>query len=341
MWAYLASSAVVEAVWDYWQYFVPVQQGMPKNCSADVSLVVDYMDNVLTHGSKSEQYKLKQLFGLESLSSGADVMATLENGPWQWQGNQFTTGYSPFYQFCDSVENVTAGAILTPAQKSAKGVGLKTALAGYAKWIKEDLLPGYCAGFGYTNDTSDLSCLNSQDKKNVLYTDTSVDNTGNRQWTWMLCNEPFGYWQDGAPKGVPTIVSRLVTADYWSSQCSLYFPKDGKYTYAYAKGKKAADVNRYTGGWSEGGQKRLMWTNGEFDPWRTSTVSSEFRPGGPLKSTKQVPLAMVPKGIHCSDFRTANGDANAGVKAIQNQEVAQIAAWVKEWPGKGHGHGHY
>ena len=32
-WAYHASSAPVEAIYDYWQYFQPVQDGMPKNCS--------------------------------------------------------------------------------------------------------------------------------------------------------------------------------------------------------------------------------------------------------------------------------------------------------------------
>ena len=38
-WAYLASSAPVEAISNYWAYFLPVQEGMPKNCSKDVNLV--------------------------------------------------------------------------------------------------------------------------------------------------------------------------------------------------------------------------------------------------------------------------------------------------------------
>lgn len=65
LWAYHASSAPVQAVSDYWGYFLPVQEGMPKvrialgtsprfilidwltasqNCSKDVSKVIDYMD---------------------------------------------------------------------------------------------------------------------------------------------------------------------------------------------------------------------------------------------------------------------------------------------------------
>ena len=49
-WAYLASSAPVQVITDFWQYFVPIQNGMPKNCSTDVAKVIEYMDNVVQHG---------------------------------------------------------------------------------------------------------------------------------------------------------------------------------------------------------------------------------------------------------------------------------------------------
>lgn len=49
-WAYLASSAVVEAIEDFWQYWEPVRLGMPSNCSSDVSAVIDFMDYVLVNG---------------------------------------------------------------------------------------------------------------------------------------------------------------------------------------------------------------------------------------------------------------------------------------------------
>ena len=71
-WAYHASSAPVEAVFDYWQYFAPVQQGMPKNCSKDVSLVIDYIDEVLTTGSPSNKTALKTMFGLEDVEHDDD-----------------------------------------------------------------------------------------------------------------------------------------------------------------------------------------------------------------------------------------------------------------------------
>ena len=87
-WAYHASSAPTEAISDYWGYFLPVQEGMPKNCSKDVSLVIDHMDTVLTTGTAEEIHDLKAMFGLQNVTHNDDFMGVLENGPWLWQSNQ-------------------------------------------------------------------------------------------------------------------------------------------------------------------------------------------------------------------------------------------------------------
>ena len=66
-WAYYGTSGVVQAIGDYWQYFTPVQEATPKNCSADVNAVITYVDAVLSHGSPKEKTKLKAKFGLVGL----------------------------------------------------------------------------------------------------------------------------------------------------------------------------------------------------------------------------------------------------------------------------------
>lgn len=140
----------------------------------------------------------------------------------------------------------------------------------------------------------------------------------------------FDYWQDGAPENTSTIVSRLVTAEYWQRQCALFFPPPG--TYGDAEGATPDRVNAYTGGWNTvDNTTRLMWTNGEFDPWRDSTVSSDYRPGGPFEGTADAPVNIVPAGIHCSDMLANNGVANAGVQAVIDAAVAQISTWVDEY----------
>ncbi len=204
-------------------------------------------------------------------------------------------------------------------------------MAGYAKWSVEQLIPNNCAATGYWTDPNDVGCFDSYNTSNPLVTDVSLDNLVDRQWMWLLCNEPLKYWQDGAPVGTPTIVSRLVNVAYWERQCAIYFPTQNGYTYGIAEGRTTDMVNAYTGGWDWTNTTRLMWANGEFDPWRGATVSAESRPGGPLQSSAQAPVHLIPGGIHCSDLIASNGRVNAGVGAIQQEEVAIMKAWVAEF----------
>jgi hypothetical protein len=188
-----------------------------------------------------------------------------------------------------------------------------------------------------------VQCFNTYNTSNPLYTDLTVGNPFDRQWTWFLCNEPFAYWQDGAPQNTPSIVSRLVTAQYWQRQCDLFFPQDGEYTYGSSKThrpQRTVDtVNDRTEGWfmpkEQKPTTRLIWANGEFDPWRTSGVSSAFRPGGPLVSTTEQPVQIIPGGFHCSDLRASNGIANAGVQKVIDNEIAQLKTWVEEFYQQG------
>jgi hypothetical protein len=69
-WAYYGSSGVVEAVGDFWQYFVPVQEATPRNCSADVDKVIKYVDVVLSFGSEKRKRELKDQFMLGELEDG-------------------------------------------------------------------------------------------------------------------------------------------------------------------------------------------------------------------------------------------------------------------------------
>jgi len=335
-WAYHASSAPVEAIYDYWQYFQPVNDGMPKNCSKDLGRVIDHIDHVLASGSEKEKHDLKDMFGLADVTANDDFGAALENGPWLWQSNRFYAN-GGFFEMCDAVENAGLYSNTTKTfMPGADGVGLAKALPGYANWFKKTFLPGWCEAYGYADWQGEMNvqCFNTHNASSPMYTDHTLSNGFDRQWQWFLCNEPFGYWQDGAPKNTNSLVSRFVTGDYWENQCQLFFPEQDGYTFGYAKGKREADVNAFTKGWSNTNTTRLLWVNGEFDPWRSSGVSSIFRPGGPLQSTEQAPVDIVPGGYHCSDLLMKNGQVNAGVAAVQQKEIDQIVAWVNEWPGK-------
>ncbi|KAJ9157854.1 putative Serine peptidase [Pleurostoma richardsiae] len=331
-WAYHASSAVVETVADFWQYFYPVQQGMPKNCSTDLSKVINYVDKILMSDDETRKQKLKEKFGLGDVVHDDDFASVLQSGPWQWQTIDFRSGYSGFYKFCDYIENAYEPAFLNSTViPGEEGVGLCKALNGFAKWTKEVMFPGACEGYGYWTGEYNAACFDTYNASNPFYTDLSLDNAAGRQWMWYLCNEPLEFWQDGAPAGVPSIVSRLINPAYWERQCGLFFPEEDGYTYGIAKGKDVTDVNAYTRGWFNTNSTRLIWTNGEFDPWREGTVSSDFRPGGPFIGTPEAPVQVIPGGIHCFDLIMANGAANSGVQAVIDNEIAIVKGWVEEF----------
>jgi len=53
---------------DFWGYFEPIRQNMPKNCSPDVQLVIAHIDQVLESGDQTQITNLMASFGLGNLT---------------------------------------------------------------------------------------------------------------------------------------------------------------------------------------------------------------------------------------------------------------------------------
>lgn len=170
-----------------------------------------------------------------------------------------------------------------------------------------------------------------------MYLDISPSNLINRQYWWLLCNEPLAWFQDAAPAGTSSIVSRLVDYDYHIAICNAQFPGAAG-GFGLGHGASTASFNSYTGGWSVPTSRtpRVLYTNGQYDPWRPATVSSNQRPGGPLASSANVPVHIVQGGVHCSDVYAENWAVNPGVKAIADAEAATILQWTNEFYSSKH-----
>ncbi|KAJ4348592.1 uncharacterized protein N0V89_009970 [Didymosphaeria variabile] len=318
-WAYHSTSGPVEAIYDYWEYFYPIQQGMPKNCSRDYEAIIDHVDSVFRNGTEDEKAALKQQFLLEDLAHDDDAAVAISSPIWAWQSIQFTSGYSQFYQMCDAIEGASGNSSGNyTSGYGDKGVGLKKALPNFAAWFTTNYLPG-----SYT----DWASLRFSWE---LFNDWTPDNAGDRPWTWMTCNEPFFYWQTGAPEGMPTVMTRLATAEYYERQCSLYFPPEGNNTFRSALGIREDYVNDRTEGWFNTDAPRLLYVNGEFDPWRSGSVASEFRPGGPFNGTEETPAILIAGSRHCNDLIMGNS-VHPPVAAAQEAAISQFEAWVDEW----------
>lgn len=313
-----ASSAPVQAQGDFWQYFEPIEEGMPANCSADAALVIAQIDTVFTSGTQEEILALKTSFGLEALGDddfGESLTAQL--GSWQeMQAYSFQqTGEDIFYQWCDAMEVTGTGTTTYNAQST--GVGLPAALNNWAAWFKANYPDKDCPGTGG-------ACYSTYDYSSSLYTNISVANQ-QRGWSWLVCTE-LGYFQDGDPGNSSSIVSTYVTEAYNLRQCSYMFPNadgtPGNYT------PSTTQVDSTYGGWNLVAEN-LFVVNGQYDPWRSVSLSSDWAPGFTDTATQKI--TVVAGGHHCWDFDAENADYDPDVDRVITLGISTVKTWVLDW----------
>ncbi|KAG8957487.1 hypothetical protein FRC03_010084 [Tulasnella sp. 419] len=311
-----ASSAPVQADDDFWEYYNPIEEGMPKNCSSDAGKVITHIDSILKHGDPGKILDMKRKFGMQDTRDD-DFAQSIAMVFWPWQSLQAYSyafqGYSPFYQFCDALETKSNGKI----NESRNGVGLPRAYDNYAAYFKKWYSDWYCPGGG---------CFSTYDYNSQRYKDYSVRNWYNRQWFWFVCTE-FGWFQTGDPGNLSKIVSKFVTLNYNLRQCSHQFPNADGSLKDYSP--DIWGVNKQYRGWNLKAPQ-LFVTNGEYDPWRSASLSSKYGPK--YKKDKNYQKVVVIKGgHHCWDFSTWNYDLDRNVKRVVNTGIKQLRAWLDIW----------
>ncbi|CEJ90342.1 hypothetical protein VHEMI06133 [[Torrubiella] hemipterigena] len=325
-WTYHASSAVVEPIGDYWRYFDPVSAAMPANCSKDWKLAIKQLDTMMDSRDAAGRTALKSKFGLGELADD-DFASTLLAPLDSWQGNKFYTKPKDvvLYNLCDYIEGVGNHNENNTVVPGAEGVGSCKALHGLAKYMREVFVPkGPCDGQDWPNGS--LQCFNTHNLTSPIYTDRTVRNNYNLQWLWMCCNEPFQHWQASFPGDIG-MVSKYYTTQMARDQCAPLFPDTDGFQYGLKLGRTTEQIVEKTTGWKNVNTTRLIYVNGEFDPWRPETVSSDERPGGPLQFTDDVPVFVIKNGTHCADLRLASANANSALAA----QVAQMRSIMGKW----------
>ncbi|KAK3936273.1 peptidase S28 [Diplogelasinospora grovesii] len=306
-WAYHATSAVVEAIYDFYPYYDAVTAAIPQNCSNDVKAVIKYVDWIFANGTQADQTKLKELFGLGMLDHADDFAQQLTTPLAAWQESE-----EQVFQFCDYIENSAASSGKV-VQGHGAGVGLDTALVAYAEYIAKNVAPGCASGGCNTYNTS-----------TVWNTPDVLD--GDRQWIWLLCHNPFAWWQVGPPAADGQhVVSSYLRPEHDQRQCAAAFPETNGFQCGSVEGFTTEHLNYYTGGW-DADFERVLFVNGEFDPWYPATVQSSYRNGGPRQSTDKMPIVEIPGGNHCPDLVISSQNE----KYVQ-QELEIMGKWLSEW----------
>ncbi|KAJ6468409.1 peptidase S28 [Mycena sanguinolenta] len=308
------TSGPVQAINDYYGYFLPVVAGAPQNCSTDMKAVIAHWDSIMFNGTEEEQGELLSIFGLQNVTHAADAASALQSAPWSFQELSPAAGAGQdFFNFCDTLEvkdNVAAGA---------EGYGLDYALQQWGAWqIQTNIAT---CGKPFAGD----ECWGTFDANASIYTDIDLSNTY-RPWMWTICTQ-LGFWQNGDDTE-PSIVSRLIDVAYWERQCPLWFPAENGVSVPSLA--PVNEINALFGGWDIR-EDRLLLVNGEFDPWRSGSVSSQLPNAPKPLSTAQQPILLIETGVHCWDMITDTALANPHTAVVFNQVIAQIVAWMKEW----------
>ncbi|KAF8207136.1 serine carboxypeptidase S28-domain-containing protein [Mycena galopus ATCC 62051] len=287
------TSGPVQAISNYYGYFLPVAAGAPQNCSTDMKAVITHWDTVMSTGTEKEQRELLSIFGLQNVTHVVDAASALQLAPWSWQDLAPGAGAAKSFStyFCDTLEVKTASLLRLKVTAST-------------------------CGNPYAGD----ECWGTFDPTASFYTDIDISNTY-RPWMWTICTQ-LAFWQNGDVTA-PSIVSRLIDVTYWERQCPLWFPAaDGVSVPALAP---VGGINAQFGGWDIS-EDHMLFVNGEFDPWRSGSVSS-YLPGAPHpKSTVQQPILLIEGGVHCWDMITST--------ALGSPHTALVSLWA----GRGSGY---
>ncbi|KAI1821950.1 serine carboxypeptidase S28 [Xylaria intraflava] len=296
--AYHASSAVVEAIYDFWEYYEPIEAALPRNCSTDIKSVIRYVDTVLAANKTDDVNTLKNLFGLSALNN-ADFASVLSTPFSYWQSDE-----PDVIKFCNYLG----------ATSSEKGV---SSVDAYASYIKEN---SECGKDGVDCDTY---------SPNIEWnTPNQLDD--NRPWQWMLCNEPFGWYQVGPPVSNGTsIVSSALRPDYYQRRCPLMFPETNGSVVGSVRGFTEEHLNMWTKGW-DAPYERVLFVNGAWDPWMPATIASTYRPGGPVKSSQKIPSFIVEHGDHVPDFIFTDGNSKYQTPVVE-AAVKIMGTWLQDW----------
>ncbi|CAI6093388.1 unnamed protein product [Clonostachys chloroleuca] len=318
----ISSSGVVEAIWDYWEYFEGARLYAPEGCSDTTGKFVNIVDNILTKEENSKYISsLKKVFGYTDATSNVDFAYNIATGIYSLQSVNWDPAISDpfFFTYCKAVvtdkNNYTN---LEPIRDTVK----EFVIAGGWESEVDPLTDRFLNWIGVLGNT------NAQVDEVGFYEQDDLSQTW-RLWPYQVCTE-WGYLQtgSGAPADILPMMSRLVDLEYSSQICKDAFNITGV--------ANLDAINKY-GGFGIS-YHRLAFLDGEWDPWRAAGVNALTQPK--RNSTTAEPVILIDDAVHHWD---ENGVYPEQVtpdfppKAVQSakQEIKEfVAEWLKEFKPK-------
>ncbi|KAI4164235.1 MAG: hypothetical protein LQ342_002200 [Letrouitia transgressa] len=326
----IGSSAVTEAIYDFWRYYEPIRIYGPPDCISNQQKLINIVDNILLQNDTTRISQLKSAFNLENLTYNDDFAQVVSNPIGAWQGRNWDPAVNDpsFFDYCNNitssfvVNNSTLNLTTTTEELIAAG--------GYGDQVSQLTVPMLnfinfvITGFVETCDETLDQCYSTHNK--TAYELDGLDRADYRSWPYQYCTE-YGYFQTGSgvPKDQLPLISRLLTLEYLSIICREAFnitePPD------------VDRVNKY-GGFNIS-YPRLAFVDGEIDPWRGASPHSPLASDRP--DTTDEPFILIDDAVHHWDENglfpneTTADLPPAPVREAQAEEVEFVKAWLDEF----------
>ncbi|EGG03405.1 extracellular serine carboxypeptidase [Melampsora larici-populina 98AG31] len=318
IWGSIASSAVIHAQVDFWQYYEPIRIHAPETCIEPLIIITRSIDRILLSNDSMAIMSLKDLFGLANVTDHRDFVNVLASPIGTWQERNWDPRISnhEFETYCDSLKR-------NPSPEPIKTFSTSLSLLQRFFEVEENFPLDSLLGYSNYIKNSISSKCEKLDQDECFGTGNltahqidSLDQTW-RSWMWQVCTE-WGYFQNSSPGLQDSLVSKLITLEYNSRPCQLAFGSN------IPKTPNTTQVNQY--GDYDLDSNRLAFIDGSHDPWIYMTVHS------PLLQNRTIRDGFViDGGIHHWD-ENGNGDGEPeGIRNVHQREVGWVREWVRQF----------
>ncbi|KZV63333.1 peptidase S28 [Peniophora sp. CONT] len=284
IYAVWASSAPVQAQIDMASYYEAAERSLTGNCSADWVAVTRYVDTTLANGTADVQNEMK-----------ARLLSARASSP--------TQNISVSIQKAAAASNVDAAGVLMDPLNFYQYYGFAASVLPFCDVLetRNETMGSFEGGLISAMPVEDvfeafLTAIEQVDYDDI--TGSPDDPVTDLSWMRQYCSE-YGFYQRGDPSNPLSIETSFESLELFQAQCNETFPD--------LNGPPAVDHILKYGGWNMN-PSNVLFTNGEFDPWRTMGLAS-IEPNSPTRiPSPAIPPCNVPPANSSSFFGITHPD---------------------------------
>ena len=194
-WGAIGSSGVVQAIYDFWEYYEPVREYGPPTCIAATQNITHAVDTILLGTNASMITELKNVFLLGNLTHNDDFASILGAGVGGWQGRNWDPAVNDpsFSEYCG---NISSDKVLFPATESLRSSAKALLIAGGYGDSVEALVPRMLNYIGWLNVTEVAPCAASGQTQHSCFSSYIPDFYAQdditqswRSWPYQYCSQ--------------------------------------------------------------------------------------------------------------------------------------------------------